>query len=63
MVKWLLIAVMGLLWCGCVIHPDPSKEPRTTNESGETHPPPDIEKSGPPKRPATTCPPAMRGSC
>jgi len=50
------------VWSGCAIHPDPSSEPRT-KDSVEGQPPPDVEKTEPPKRPATTCPPGMYGSC
>ncbi len=60
--KLVLIGMVSLCW-GCVFYPDPASEPRSDNGTTETGPPPQVEKMDPPKRPATTCPPAMKGSC
>jgi hypothetical protein len=62
LLTWILIISLASVWSGCVIHPDPSSEPRT-KDSVEGQPPPDVEKTEPPRRPPTTCPSAMRGSC
>jgi PBP1b-binding outer membrane lipoprotein LpoB len=63
MSKWILLISLAWVWSGCAIHPNPSSEPRTKTDSVEGQPPPDVEKTEPPRRPATTCPPAMQGSC
>lgn len=63
MLKWILLMSLVGVWSGCAIYPDPSSEPRTKTDSVEGQPPPEVEKVEPPKRPSTTCPSALRGSC
>jgi hypothetical protein len=64
---WLLLSFASLLSAGfaagCAVHPDPSREPRALTPDQQEQPPEDIERTPPPRRPSTTCPPAMKGSC
>jgi len=63
MVKWLLLATLTILLCGCAPYSSPSTTPGVSSEPESEEPPPIIERTPPPKRPSTTCPPGMTGSC